>query len=129
WQKPPSSFVKCNVGSSWDESSKIEGGACIVRDEKVGCSSHVRPQALKCNYGVLVFRSQKIYGAFTCVLRRLSKLFLNLRYIRYIPFLNFVPVSCNNLANMITRDHKHQSYVALHGPVWLASLIRQEALA
>ncbi|KAG2283042.1 hypothetical protein Bca4012_051718 [Brassica carinata] len=34
WQKPPSSFVKCNVGSSWDESSKIGGGACIVRDEK-----------------------------------------------------------------------------------------------
>ncbi|WZZ35548.1 hypothetical protein YC2023_018949 [Brassica napus] len=80
WQKPPSSFVKCNVGSSWDESSKIGGGACIVRDEK---------------------------GS-----------------------LNFVPFSCNNLANMITRDHRHQSYVvALHGPVWLASLIRQEASA
>lgn len=44
--------------------------------------------------------------------------------------LNFVPFSCNNLANMITRDHRHQSYVvALHGPVWLASLIRQEASA
>ncbi|KAL0762654.1 hypothetical protein Bca101_078805 [Brassica carinata] len=34
WQKPPASFVKCNVGSSWDVNSNTGGGAWIVRDER-----------------------------------------------------------------------------------------------
>ncbi|CAF2140656.1 unnamed protein product, partial [Brassica rapa subsp. trilocularis] len=34
WQKPPASFVKCNVGSSWDVNSNTGGGAWIVRDDK-----------------------------------------------------------------------------------------------
>ncbi|KAL0711802.1 hypothetical protein Bca4012_018780 [Brassica carinata] len=42
WQKPPPSFLKCNVGSSWDESLKIGGGAWVVRNEKGEVLIHSR---------------------------------------------------------------------------------------
>ncbi|KAG5402043.1 hypothetical protein IGI04_016650 [Brassica rapa subsp. trilocularis] len=34
WQKPPASFLKCNVGSSLDEGSSIAGAAWVVRDAR-----------------------------------------------------------------------------------------------
>ena len=42
WQKPSSSFVKCNVGSSWEGSSTIAGAAWVVRDERGVVLSHSR---------------------------------------------------------------------------------------
>lgn len=46
--------------------------------------------------------------------------------------LQFVSVSCNTLATAIaisvTRDRRHQTYVARQGPCWLSAQIRQEAL-
>ena len=42
WQKPSSSFVKCNVGSSWEGSSTIAGDAWVVRDERGVVLSHSR---------------------------------------------------------------------------------------
>ncbi|KAG5396596.1 hypothetical protein IGI04_018410 [Brassica rapa subsp. trilocularis] len=34
WQKPPASFLKCNVGSSLDGGSTIAGAAWVVRDAR-----------------------------------------------------------------------------------------------
>ncbi|KAG5411340.1 hypothetical protein IGI04_007659 [Brassica rapa subsp. trilocularis] len=44
--------------------------------------------------------------------------------------LHLVQANCNIIANLIagsvTRDHRHQSYVARNGPVWLSSQIHLE---
>lgn len=50
WQKPPLSFVKCNVGASWDENSKTGGGAWIFRDEK----------------GTILFHSRRAFLILSC---------------------------------------------------------------
>lgn len=42
WKKPPVSFLKCNVGSSWDGSSFTGGGVWLLRDEKGSVLYHSR---------------------------------------------------------------------------------------
>lgn len=42
WQKPLASCLKCNVGSSWDESSQKGGAAWVVRDDKGRALHHSR---------------------------------------------------------------------------------------
>lgn len=46
--------------------------------------------------------------------------------------LHFVPLPCNTMATTIaesvTREQRHQSYVAHLGPRWLSDQLRQEAL-
>lgn len=42
WQAPSLSFVKCNVGSSWVEETKISGAAWITRNHYSTPLSHSR---------------------------------------------------------------------------------------
>lgn len=42
WQKPSSSFLKCNVAASWDASTKTGGGAWVVRDKNGTVLVHSR---------------------------------------------------------------------------------------
>ena len=42
WTKPPSSFLKCNVGSSWSPTSGIAGASWLIHDSKGEVLLHSR---------------------------------------------------------------------------------------
>ncbi|KAF2578138.1 hypothetical protein F2Q70_00013172 [Brassica cretica] len=42
WTKPPTSFLKCNVGSSWSQASSVGGAGWIIRDSSGKALVHSR---------------------------------------------------------------------------------------
>lgn len=42
WVKPPPTFLKCNIGSSWDASSQVSGAGWIIRNSRGQVLQHSR---------------------------------------------------------------------------------------
>ncbi|KAH0910341.1 hypothetical protein HID58_033662 [Brassica napus] len=42
WRKPPTGFVKCNVGFSWSSNTQLAGASWLVRDSDEVALSHSR---------------------------------------------------------------------------------------
>lgn len=159
WEKPPHSFVKCNVGSSWVPSSGVCGTAWLLRDAngKVilhsrrafsGITSALQADLLAVSWAASAIKDLKIQK----VILEYSSPYVGLALANPVDHplhyqschhllrdihsmhncsLQHVPDICNSpaleIAMSVTRDNRSQSYVARHGPIWLASLLSQEA--
>lgn len=161
WQKPPPSFLKCNVGSSWDGATLTCGGEWLVRDEQGNVLLHSRRSFSQIESSLQAKLVALQWAAAAMCDLKLKKVIIEssaleiknsmdhpqlslenytncsyaLSTIHSIMggSLSFVPISCNNsattIADSVTRDQRHHSYVAWKGTRWLSSQIRQEASA
>ncbi|KAH0853636.1 hypothetical protein HID58_093008, partial [Brassica napus] len=157
WQKPPASFLKCNVGSSLDEGSSIAGAAWVVRDTRgivllhsrrafanvsslqqanvmalhwaAEAMSDLKFKKVVLNSQLLRLKRQWIIHFFVLPVSHALSAIYSIRDAK----ISYVTSSCNLIANLIavsvTRDQRYQSYVARNGPAWLATQIGQEASA
>ncbi|RID75239.1 hypothetical protein BRARA_B02294 [Brassica rapa] len=121
WQKPPASFVKCNVGSSWDVNSNTGGGAWIVRDDKGLVLCHSRRSFSMVG---------SLYQANVMALQWAAEAMCDLKFKKVVMEFSALEVKKamdSSLLFSVTRDQRLQSYVARNGPAWLSSQICQEA--
>ncbi|KAH0860322.1 hypothetical protein HID58_088583 [Brassica napus] len=148
WSKPPVSWVKCNIGSSWDSSS-LFGGAMLHSRRSFNCvSSAVQMDLMALAWASsavvdlklknVIFEFSSAEAAMVIQNPLLSPFnykncYEILRSVQAIvrSKLQLVSVTSNNAASAIavsvTRDLRHHSYVASNGPQWLAPLLSAEA--
>ncbi|CAN6863584.1 unnamed protein product, partial [Brassica oleracea] len=148
WSKPPVSWVKCNIGSSWDSSS-LFGGALLHSRRSFNCvSSAVQMDLMALAWASsavvdlklknVIFEFSSAEAAMVIQNPLLSPFnykncYEILRSVQAIvrSKLQLVSVTSNNAASAIavsvTRDLRHHSYVASNGPQCLAPLLSAEA--